>query len=225
MISLIGAAFVAGLVGSPHCVGMCGTLAVAASGTAREATAWNLGRMLTYAVLGAVAGAVGQSIPGPGWVLPAVAAVFLGWFAWRLAGFSTPKSMEWPAFTRLTAKVASRHGVGPRLAFGMLTGLLPCGLVYAALALPLSSGDPVAGSATMAAFGLGTAPILVVAGAGLRRVVARSLLARRILAATVLLIGLFSLVNRANRDPSTHGHDQAPTDPVPSGEHQGHGGQ
>lgn len=88
-LAALGGPLLAGLAGSPHCVGMCGGFAVAAAGGPRgraSALAWSAGRLSTYAVLGALVGAFGGALPGPGWVGTAIAAAFLVYFAARLAG-------------------------------------------------------------------------------------------------------------------------------------------
>lgn len=198
----LGAALVgpllAGLVGSPHCVGMCGGFAVAAfGGGPSRGLAWTAGRLSTYAVLGVIAGAVGHALPGPGWVGTAVAAGFLVWFAAKLAGVDAARAPAIPGLARAAKALVGRTDLPSRLLFGGLTGLLPCGLVYAALSFPVASGSPLVGALTMVAFGLGTVPALTVAAAGLRRLTARSLTARRVLAAAVLVLGLGSLALRA----------------------------
>lgn len=198
----LGAALVgpllAGLVGSPHCVGMCGGFAVAASGGGvAHGLAWTAGRLTTYAALGGAAGAIGHALPGPGWVGTVVAAAFLVWFAAKLAGVDAGRAPVIPGLTRAARALVGRADVPSRFLFGGLTGLLPCGLVYAALSFPVASGSPIVGALMMAAFGLGTVPALSIAAAGLRRFTARSLTARRVLAATVLVLGLGSLALRA----------------------------
>ena len=98
----------------------------------------------------------------------------------------------WTAAGRL----ARRGDLPSRVAFGAINGLLPCGLVYATLSLPVAAADPAVGAAIMATFGLLTVPALVLS-LGLRRAVGRSLFARRILAAAVLVAGLGALSVRA----------------------------
>jgi sulfite exporter TauE/SafE len=83
-----------------------------------------------------------------------------------------------------------------RYAFGIVIGFLPCGLVYATLGIAVAAGTPPAGALAMAAFGLGTAPLLSTVALGLRRVVARDLRVRRLLAAAVLAASLWSVAMR-----------------------------
>lgn len=186
MMPWLGGALVAGLVGSPHCVGMCGGFATAAGAP------WYVGRLGTYAVLGALAGTVGRTMPGPGWVGTAVAVGLLVWFTARLAGLLRFEGPVLPGLGRLATDMARRPGLGPRIAFGALTGLLPCGLVWSALALALAGGGPITGALTMVAFGLGTVPALALAGGLLRR-----LQRPRLVAAVVLVLGLWSIAERS----------------------------
>ena len=159
LLPTLGGALLAGLVGSPHCVGMCGGFAVAAGARGPAgALAWTLGRLSTYAALGALAGAAGQALPGPTWVGTVVAAGFLVWFAAKLAGLVGDVRFRVPLLAAAGRRLAGRADLPGRFAFGAVNGLLPCGLVYAALAFPVASGSAIAGAAAMVAFGLGTAP-------------------------------------------------------------------
>jgi sulfite exporter TauE/SafE len=194
----LGGAALAGVAGSPHCVGMCGGFAVATGTTAGGSIAWSLGRLSTYAILGAIAGTFGALVPGPGWVGTALAAGMLVWFAARLAGVGAVASPSFPWFTRMAGKLLRHNRHIGRFAFGAVNGLLPCGLVYAALAFPVAVGNPVGGALTMLAFGLGTVPALAVAVVGLRKLTAASLTARRAVALVVLVTGLGSLAIRAD---------------------------
>lgn len=192
MLALLGAAFLAGLVGSPHCVGMCGGFAVACGGI-RKGLAWHAGRLGAYAVLGALAGGFGAALPGPAWIASVVSGALLVWFAAALAGFVPEPALRIPGIGRLTGRAAGADGTGARLLLGVSTGLLPCGLLWAALAIPVASGSPVVGAAAMVAFGVGTAPALLALTGGVRRFTLRRPWARRALAAGVLVLGLLSL--------------------------------
>lgn len=197
MTAWMGAAVVAALAGSPHCLGMCGALACAAGGRADQQAAYHLGRIATYAALGAAAGAMGGAIPGPAWLGSAVAAVFLIGFAASLAGIVSEPKVALPGLTALGARLAQRVDVPSRVAFGVVNGLLPCGLVYATLSIAVASGGAASGALVLTVFGLATVPALAVATLGLRRVVAGSRGARRALAALVLVSGLGTLGFRA----------------------------
>ncbi len=217
MIPLLAGAFLAGLMGSPHCVAMCGPFASACTETRAGLPLWHLGRLASYAALGALAGAFGSALPGPAWLPAALATGFLLWFAAALAGLVPEPRLGLPGLTRTGRALAARKGSGFQLAFGMVNGLLPCGLVYSALSLPVALAAPIPGAVAMIAFGLGTVPALSVAAVGLQRYTARSPGARRLLAALVLTAGLWSIGMRSGILPSAHaGHfssHQHPTGP------------
>ena len=171
-----------GLLGSAHCLGMCGPFALVI-GSANPAwrtnltrqSAWAAGRLFTYAVLGAAAGFVGLRVvslfPG-GTNVPAILAiaagallVFLGLSA---AGVIPRRGVGvggCPGGGALRALLTARGTLEVFLA-GMFTGLLPCGLLYGMLTLAAATHDVSRGLLTMAAFGLGTVPALLVAGLG-----------------------------------------------------------
>lgn len=189
-------AAVAGIAGAPHCLGMCGALACAAGERPAHQLGYHLGRIGTYAALGALSGTIGQIVPGPPWVGTALAAVLLVGFAASLAGL-LPEPRALPGLARLGAAFARRSDLGSRVALGVVNGLLPCGLVYATLSLAVAAADPVRGASVMVVFGACTVPALAVAAVGLRRAVLRSRAARRVLAAAVLIVGLATLGFRA----------------------------
>ena len=222
MIPSLTAAALAGLVGSPHCMGMCGGFAVACGSGSDRGAAWHAGRLGTYAVLGAVAGAVGATIPGPGWIAAVLSAVLLTWFALALGGVVREPRLRLPGVARLATRTAGASGFGGRLVFGMANGLLPCGLVYAALAVPMASGDPLVGALSMVAFGLGTVPALVAMTLGLRAALVRDLRWRRAFAAGVLLAGLASIGMRQGLMGSMH-HASTPPDSDAESIHATHG--
>jgi len=196
MIPLLASALLAGLMGSPHCIAMCGAFASSCARVPGGLPAWHLGRVATYAVLGGFAGALGAVIPGPAWLPGALAAAFLIWFCAGLAGLIPEPKIVVPGLSQLGQRLLGRPSLGAQLVFGMANGLLPCGLVYSALSLPVAVADPRIGALTMAVFGLGTLPALSIAALGVRRFSARSLGARRTLAAIILIAGLWSIATR-----------------------------
>lgn len=219
MIPAISAAALAGLVGSPHCIGMCGSFALACGGRASHTAAWHAGKILTYASLGALAGLVGDAVPGPTWVATVVSTALIVWFAGGLAGIVPEPALRIPGLTRLATRAATRGDLGSRFVFGMATGLLPCGLVYAALGIAVASGDALTGAAAMAAFGLGTVPALATFGLGVRRLAGERPWTRRVLATVVLVAGLWVVFQRQGMKPGMgHGdampHPDSTTSPV-----------
>lgn len=197
-----GGAVVAGLAGSPHCVGMCGGFAAACGRRVPEAAAWHAGRITTYAALGALAASVGGILPGPRWLPGAVAAVLLVWFAGVFAGVIPDWRPRIPGLSSAAGALMQRRGTGARYLLGLATGLLPCGLVYTALAVPVALGEPALGALAMASFGLGTVPILAALAAGAQRVVTAGLWPRRLLALVILAAGLWSIALRTARGPA-----------------------
>ena len=125
--------------------------------------------------LGGLAGALGSFLLAPVWIATTVSLVLLVWFSGVLAGWiPEPRwAPEWVKriATGWLAQSATHEGAGPEdgtprasttptFLFGLANGLLPCGLVYAALGLAVASTGPLEGAAIMGAFGLGTVPSL-----------------------------------------------------------------
>lgn len=170
------AAFVAGLVTSLHCAGMCGPLAcslVPVRGPAGQpaadpqtvSTVYQLSRLLGYGTLGAVAGGLGRT------PLLWMSQSALRWLPWLLVLFFVALALRWDRFlpkitalTRLTwnlqAWTRGRSRISAAAAMGFATPLLPCGPLYFVVALALMAGSAVRGAELMLAFGLGTVPLL-----------------------------------------------------------------
>lgn len=165
-------AFALGLVGSLHCAAMCGPLLLALpappGGAGRFVAGrlvYQLGRIATYGLLGVVAGLVGRTILLAGfqrWLSIALGVtILLGVLASKKAALSAP-------VVRLVAHLKSamsaqlrQRGFRSLALLGMLNGLLPCGLVYVALAGAVSQGALLDGISYMALFGLGTVPTML----------------------------------------------------------------
>jgi uncharacterized protein len=207
--ALLAASFLAGLLGSLHCVGMCGAFAASCARAPLGLPAWHVGRVTTYTLLGALAGAVGRVLPGPAWLPGLVAALLLVWFALGLAGLVPEPRIVLPGLSTAGARAARSTSTGAQLLFGAVNGFLPCGLVYAALGVPVALAQPLAGGLAMAAFGLGTVPALSLAALGVRRFVFSSLARRRLFAALVLLTGLWAIWIRTNAE-ALAGHHHHP---------------
>lgn len=165
------AAFLLGLAGGLHCVGMCGGIVMALTLGSRGpwwpgVATYHATRITSYAILGALAGAVG----GAGTAMGAqkglsVAAGFaMVIFAFQLGGFIPESFFKLPGLAppaKYLRKAANGKSITAWGVVGFFNGLLPCGLVYAALALALNSGNGLAGAILLVAFGLGTAPSLL----------------------------------------------------------------
>jgi uncharacterized protein len=102
-------------------------------------------------------------------------------------------------------KAARARFLGAQVLFGVANGFIPCGLVYAALALPTASASPVDGAVVMAAFGLGTFPAMFAVGWLSGRLRGLGLGWRRAMAVVVLVAGAWALTMRA---PRGHGGDR-----------------
>lgn len=200
MLSALSAAAIAGLFGSPHCVGMCGPFALACGGRASHTAAWHGGKLTTYGLLGAVAGAFGSVLPGPTWVGTVVSAGVVVWFSAALAGLAPEPTLRVPGLQAVATRAARKDDLASRYVFGLANGLLPCGLVYAALGLAVATGSAAVGALTMTVFGLGTVPALAAFGLGARRLTSERPWARKVLAGAVLVSGLWVVVQRAGMD-------------------------
>lgn len=166
------AAFVAGLVTSLHCAGMCGPLACSLMpmrGDRADAqvvsTAYHVSRLAGYATLGALAGGIGRA------PLLWLSDSALRWLPWVLVIFFVAVALRWDryvpkpiALTRFSWKLQGGMRGGSRVqaaaAAGFATPLLPCGPLYFVASLALLSGSAVRGVEFMLAFGLGTVPLL-----------------------------------------------------------------
>jgi len=176
--------FFGGLLGSTHCLGMCGGLAAiiglntgSLAANVRAQLLYSVGRLTTYAGMGAVAGYAGRwlqaHVPGivnVSAVLCAVAGLLLvreglratGLWQKPAVGTSRSACLLGPLFRGILRVPGARNA----FAGGILTGLLPCGLVYAFVSLAATSGDLLQGIAIMTTFGAGTVPLMVFAGCG-----------------------------------------------------------
>jgi len=173
-------ALLAGLLGGVHCVGMCGGIVAAfsfrADGTQppfRLHLAYNLGRIFSYAMFGALAGALGASLklatflPAQTllYVLAQVVMILLGLYLaglnrWVLV-FERAGGALWRVVQPLFRRLLPVRSLPQALLAGMAWGWLPCGLVYSVLVSALAAGSAPSGAALMLAFGLGTLPNLL----------------------------------------------------------------
>jgi sulfite exporter TauE/SafE len=174
----IYAAFLIGLVGSLHCIGMCGPIAIALpvpdSSNISFFTGrilYNLGRVVTYSFLGAILGLLGGRIALAG--AQQVVSIILG-VVIIIAVLLPQKYKNYFAQHPFTQKLAQplKENIGvlfkkgtfsAMFLIGILNGFLPCGLVYVALAGAIASGDAISGAAVMILFGLGTVPAMFAA--------------------------------------------------------------
>jgi len=165
-------AFLLGLVGSLHCAGMCGPLALAlpAAGNTTPGyvlgrVAYNAGRIVTYCLLGIVFGLAGWTFLLAGlqrWVSIALgAALLFGLFASRKLALSRPLTSAVNQLKSRMSELLRQRSFAALAVLGLLNGLLPCGLVYVACAGAAATGGTLAGASYMTAFGVGTVPMML----------------------------------------------------------------
>jgi len=171
---LAGLAF--GFLGSAHCVGMCGPLALSLPGADRlpgrfllDRLLYNLGRGLTYTLLGGLVGLVGRGVSFAGWqqglsvgigtLMLLVAAV--PWMARQVRRVEQAPSAVLRRITTPMSTLYQSGGPAAMLVIGLLNGLLPCGFVYAALGTAVTTGGVLPSMAFMGGFGLGTGPAML----------------------------------------------------------------
>jgi uncharacterized protein len=164
--------FILGLVGSPHCAGMCGPLALALPQADRNPAAffagriaYNLGRLVTYCAMGLVFGLIGRTLLLAGfqqWVSIGLGILLLaGLFASRKLALWRPITLIVDRLKSTMGMLLRRRSADALLVLGLLNGLLPCGLVYVACAGAAATGDLFQGALYMLAFGAGTVPMLL----------------------------------------------------------------
>jgi uncharacterized protein len=216
-VTLLAGILLASLLGSIHCAGMCGPFTCLYAGPRGDASrlgahvAYNGGRLVSYILLGAVAGSIGARVDDLGRFagVAHLAALVAGclMIAWAAAtigatlGIRAPFSLapEWARRTLGGVLVsAGRQPAEVRaLLVGLLTTLLPCGWLYTFVIVAGSTGTALAGASVMAVFWIGTVPMLLAIGVGAGRLLGP--LARRlpVVGATfVLVIGLLTIAGK-----------------------------
>jgi len=210
------AAFLIGLLGGVHCVGMCGGIVGALTvqlplgrRTWNLHLAYNTGRIVSYAAAGAIMGTLGGAGLIFSHILPVqlllyvfanlvliVLGLYLAGLANLVAWLETLGARLWRRIQPYGARFLPADTVGKAFVLGTLWGWLPCGLVYSVLATALLSGGAVSGAAVMLAFGLGTLPNLMLAGMAVKRL--REFTSnRRLRLAAGLLVAGFGVVGLA----------------------------
>jgi uncharacterized protein len=174
-------ALLIGLAGSLHCAGMCGPLMLAMPATSGGFSAhlggriaYNAGRIVTYGILGLSFGLFGQLVGLAGfqrWVsIVAGTAILLSLIAWPKSNATIVISRPVNLLKRGLGQLLKKHGLMAQFGFGLLNGLLPCGLVYVACAAAAATASIITGLHYMLLFGLGTVPMMMglgLAGQGL----------------------------------------------------------
>lgn len=188
MIEFLTASFAIGFLGSLHCVGMCGGL-VSAMGMSRPQTWWpgviayQFGRVTTYTALGFIIGLIGSLVNSSHWlsgmqnIISITAGIIIillalhigGWLPDPFSRFSR-RITAITGFSRFINAAATTDNTTPWYSAGLINGLLPCGLVYAAISFSLTATTVGQGVAGMLLFGLGTVPAMLAVPALLRAI-------------------------------------------------------
>ena len=189
LLPLLSAALLAGLVGSAHCLGMCagisGLFAVNAEVASMRrsiptALVYNGGRVITYAMLGMIVATFGSVIveASPGLavgvrMLSGIIIILVGLkVAFDLRVLNVIERMGstlWARIAPVATKLVPVTSLPKALGLGLVWGWLPCGLVYSVLLIAATSASPAGGALSMAAFGIGTMPAMVLSGLGAAR--------------------------------------------------------
>ncbi len=239
MIGFLSAVFVASLLGSLHCIGMCGGVVAICANAAGESNRiapqamYNFGRLISYTIIGVVAGLTGQALNMSADSVLGLqhAAAWLAGGAMILLGVSTicnitgfvarclpiPKWMQ-VAFERAYRAALGTSGLRRTLLIGLLTALLPCGWLYAFVLMAAGTGGAISGSATMAVFWAGTVPAMFAMGVGLHVVSARMRrFVPKLTAAALICVGALTISGRLTTPAF------AADDVLPASERGGHG--
>ncbi|MDK9701321.1 MAG: sulfite exporter TauE/SafE family protein [bacterium] len=185
----ITTAFIAGLLGSLHCIGMCGPLAafgctsVSSRSSISAPALFVLGKFLSYSLAGLLAGSIGAWLIEQGWLMRTQAWVSLAGgiimaaallYHWLVPAKSGANSLV-ARFLRPLLRYSITSGettlvqrILPPFLLGVSAALLPCGLLHAILIRAAATGDSVTGMLVMQAFGIGTTPALLGIGILLR---------------------------------------------------------
>ena len=214
------AAFLAGLLGGVHCVGMCGGIAATLTLGLRDdlrrsgrrmlpfLLLYNLGRIGSYSLVGAMVGYLGASadklildVAFPlGHLITAVFMLLAGLHVagwWNgLAPVERGGGLLWGRYLQpISRRLLPVHTLGAAFLAGCVWGWMPCGLVYAALVLAAIQADPVQGALIMLCFGFGTLPALLSSGFFAQKLLhfMRANRLRVLLGALVMALGVYAL--------------------------------
>lgn len=222
MVALIGTVLVASLLGSAHCAGMCTPFVCFYAGADTRASAWghlayNGGRLISYLILGAIAGAVGAGVQqvGTGVGISRAAASLAGilMITWGVVQLLAVRGVKVPtpaplagAQQWMAARLRDVRDFAPTaraLTVGLLTTLLPCGWLYAFVLTAAGTGSVRDAMLVMAVFWAGTLPMMLAIGVGIRRLAGPFRDRLPVFSAIVLVvIGVYSLSGGLQKDPA-----------------------
>lgn len=227
MTAMLIAVFSASVLGSLHCAGMCGPFCAFAVSQNDKQPAWMLhaayhgGRLVTYTLVGAIAGATGALLDIAS-TLAGLQPIAIGlaggmmilfglveilrqsnqhrWLSW-MTHWRPPA--RWSKLIQRGQRYAAKKEALPRaLIIGLLTTLLPCGWLYAFVVTAAGSGSPYMGGAIMATFWVGTLPVMLSLGLGVQRLT--GFFGKRlplITAFALVLVGITTLTSRFSLSP------------------------
>jgi sulfite exporter TauE/SafE len=237
-LSILLPLFSLGLVSGAHCIGMCGgimgalTMAIPAEAKSKRwfiLVAYNLGRILSYGCMGLLAGLFAEqfSALGGGTILRILAGVLLitmglylaNW--WRgLTKLETLGRYLWVYIQPIGKRLMPVNTIPKAVLLGALWGWLPCGLVYAALAMAMTQPAPLLAASTMLAFGLGTLPAVLAAGAVAQQLayILQQRPVRMALAFIIIVFGVWTIwgaLGHSHQHQHKQNHDQQHSQPPP----------
>jgi uncharacterized protein len=214
-LSLLLSAVMMGLMGAGHCATMCGPLTIAlvtrersTLSRSRQPLAAHVGRIITYAMLGAVVAAFSAAATNflrnevlqTAWlILPNLllmfSALYLMGFHSTYAPIETAGRSVWRQLDGVRSWASARGGIGGDLLRGAVWGMVPCGMIYSALGLAVLAARPLDGALVMVAFGASTLPALLAIGMLSQNAVKRlqSVSTRRWFGAALLLLVVWNL--------------------------------
>jgi len=224
-------AFLLGLFSTIHCIAMCGSvigaLTLSLPSEVRESQRkmlpyifnYNLGRLLSYAMAGAIVGLLSSPLTVLNGhlvlrylsviVMIAMGLYLAGWFP-KFAHMERMGAPIWRWLQPIGQKLLPVRKFSQAFFLGMVWGWLPCGLVYAALTVAATVGEPVKASMVMLAFGVGTLPAVMGAGmfTGLLASMARAKHLRQITGVLIIVMALATLLWPMNNVGGQEGHEQ-----------------
>jgi hypothetical protein len=239
-------AFLLGLFSTVHCIAMCGSvigaLTLSLPMEIRESQSrlfpyvfnYNLGRLVSYGAAGLVVGLLSSPLTAINGhivlrglsviVMIAMGLYLAGWFP-KFARMERMGAPIWRYLQPIGQKFLPVRTKSQALFLGLVWGWLPCGLVYSALAVASTTGEPVKGALVMLAFGAGTLPAVMGAGlfTGMLTALARNANLRKIAGSTIIVMAIVSLFwPMDHTQHHTHQVDMSPQHTMDMSQHAGH---
>lgn len=220
MDSIYITAFIVGILGGVHCLGMCGGVVggLTFSLESKVQTSWwrmmsfqltyNLGRLTSYVIVGAIFGLFGASLGSVATFLPVqqllqllaglfmiALGLYLGGWWFGVAKIERLGQKLWQHLAPYAQKMTPVRHYHQAWLYGLIWGWLPCGLVYSMLIMAMTAGSALAGAGVMLAFGLGTLPNLMLMGvfAFYFTRLSRMVWVKRIAGMSVMLMGIWQI--------------------------------